>query len=245
MILRRVIEHVQNQDWTAIVIDLVIVVVGVYVGIQAQTWDTERENRAIERQYLSSLHDELWNQIEENEDRVAMYQDRLAALREVTENFDVVGDVTRLGPGHCRAIARSHTYVGRIGVTTIPPTIGELLSTGRLQLIRNKELRLAIVSYSQSVEGIRQLSSDLQLDRIVLSRRYPGLITLDLREQNNPSCDFDAMRQSSAFRNDMADNGYRFGSYVNDVVAGQQALRIDLHELLDQELQKSHANNTS
>jgi hypothetical protein len=34
MILRRVIKHFRNQEWTAIAIDFVIVVFGVFVGIQ-------------------------------------------------------------------------------------------------------------------------------------------------------------------------------------------------------------------
>ena len=34
MILRRVIQHVKKQEWTAIWIDLMIVVVGVFIGIQ-------------------------------------------------------------------------------------------------------------------------------------------------------------------------------------------------------------------
>ena len=54
MILRRVIQHVRKQEWTAIGIDLVIVVVGVYIGIQAQAWNAAREDRGIERQYLWS-----------------------------------------------------------------------------------------------------------------------------------------------------------------------------------------------
>lgn len=36
MLLRRVISHVRKQEWTAIGIDFVIVVVGVFVGIQVQ-----------------------------------------------------------------------------------------------------------------------------------------------------------------------------------------------------------------
>ena len=43
MILRRVIEHIRKQEWTAILIDLVIVVVGVFIGIQVSNWNTERE----------------------------------------------------------------------------------------------------------------------------------------------------------------------------------------------------------
>ena len=34
MILRRVIEHVRDQSWTAIGIDFLIVVIGVVVGFQ-------------------------------------------------------------------------------------------------------------------------------------------------------------------------------------------------------------------
>lgn len=242
MILRRIIQHVQSQNWTAVLIDLVIVVVGVYIGIQAQAWHTERDNRAIERQYLLSLHEQLSNMIESNEDFVVAAKDRLEALSEVTVNFEVTGDTSQLGLRHCRAVTRSHIYVGRI---VIPPTIEELLSTGRLQLLRNAAMRLAIISFSQAIEGIRQLNSDIQSDRAVLSRLHPSLITLGLQDQNNVTCDFDAMRRSIAFLNDLADNSYRHEAYVRNVVIGQQDLRVHLHALLDRELQLAHPNSTT
>jgi len=37
MILRRIIAHFRKQEWTAIGIDFVIVVVGVLVGLQSMT----------------------------------------------------------------------------------------------------------------------------------------------------------------------------------------------------------------
>ena len=42
MILRRVIHHAKKQEWTAIAIDLVIVVVGVFIGIQVSNWNADR-----------------------------------------------------------------------------------------------------------------------------------------------------------------------------------------------------------
>jgi hypothetical protein len=42
MLLRRVIKHVRKQEWTAIAIDFVIVVVGVFIGIQAANWNEAR-----------------------------------------------------------------------------------------------------------------------------------------------------------------------------------------------------------
>ena len=240
MILRRVIQHVQNQNWTAVMIDFVIVVVGVYIGIQAQAWHSDRDNRAIERQYLLSLHEQLVDLIGDSEDFVVGAQDRLAAFGEVKANFEIPSKSSELEPQHCRAITYSHIYVGQI---VAPPAIEELLSTGRLQLITNAEMRLAIVSYSQAIESMRQLNYDIQSDRVVLSRRYPSLITLDLQDQGEVTCDFDAMRRSAAFLNDLADNGYRHEAYVRRVVMGQRDLRADLHALLDGELKITHPNN--
>lgn len=46
MLLSRVIEHVKAQNWTAIGIDFVIVVVGVFIGIQVANWNEVRNNKA-------------------------------------------------------------------------------------------------------------------------------------------------------------------------------------------------------
>lgn len=42
MLLRRVIEHVRAQNWTAVALDFVIVVVGVFIGIQVSNWNAAR-----------------------------------------------------------------------------------------------------------------------------------------------------------------------------------------------------------
>lgn len=238
MILRRVIQHVRRQEWTAVFIDLIIVVVGVYIGIQAQGWNAERENRTIERQYLQSLHVQLLELIESNAVRVVDGTDRMAALQEVAENLEAIGEPAKMEIRHCGAISASHIYVGRI---VVPSTIQELISTGRLHLIRNNALRLAIVSYSQTIEGYRQLNADIQSDRAVLSRIYPSMITLRLHDDRDVVCDFEAMRQSLAFKNDLADNSFRHTAYVTNVVVGQQELRKDLHALIDSELGIAHA----
>ena len=85
MILRRVIQHVRNQEWTAIAIDLVIVVVGVYIGIQAQAWNVQRENREVENRYLLNLHDEILSMIDDDSERVAAEQGELEAMMSVVK----------------------------------------------------------------------------------------------------------------------------------------------------------------
>lgn len=55
MILRRVIAHVRKQEWTAIGIDFVIVVVGVFVGIQVANWNEQRLEQAKAQAYLARI----------------------------------------------------------------------------------------------------------------------------------------------------------------------------------------------
>lgn len=59
MILRRVIRHVRKQEWTAIFIDFVIVVVGVYLGIEVGNWNDARDARADYRGALARLAVEI------------------------------------------------------------------------------------------------------------------------------------------------------------------------------------------
>ncbi|HBK92389.1 MAG TPA: hypothetical protein DDZ68_12025 [Parvularcula sp.] len=70
MILRRVIAHFRKQEWTAIFLDFVIVVAGVFVGMQVTNWnaaiaENRREAQIVEdmladlaidrRQYMSGM----------------------------------------------------------------------------------------------------------------------------------------------------------------------------------------------
>ncbi len=59
MILRRVIQHVKKQEWTAIWIDLVIVVVGVFIGIQVANWNEDRASRNSEVRHLEEIAEDL------------------------------------------------------------------------------------------------------------------------------------------------------------------------------------------
>jgi hypothetical protein len=59
MILRRVIEHVKTQHWTAIWIDLLIVILGVFIGIQVSNWNSERADRSAEKRHLEEIAEDL------------------------------------------------------------------------------------------------------------------------------------------------------------------------------------------
>ncbi len=55
MILRRLTQHIRAQNWTAVAIDFVIVVVGVYLGIQIGNWNAERLEQQRREQIVGAL----------------------------------------------------------------------------------------------------------------------------------------------------------------------------------------------
>jgi hypothetical protein len=54
--LLRIAEHLRTQNWTAIAIDFVIVVLGVFVGIQVANWNDERRTQQREAEFIARLH---------------------------------------------------------------------------------------------------------------------------------------------------------------------------------------------
>ena len=83
MLLRRVIRHVRNQEWSAISIDLLIVIIGVFSGIELGNWNAEREAANLERSYL----DRVAAEIDANSALFAEYIQVESNGRAATERF--------------------------------------------------------------------------------------------------------------------------------------------------------------
>lgn len=59
MIVRRIREHVATHNWFAVAIDVLIVVVGVFLGTQVNNWNENRIEAARAQSYRTRLLDEL------------------------------------------------------------------------------------------------------------------------------------------------------------------------------------------
>lgn len=91
MLFRRLAEHVKAQNWTAVALDFVIVVVGVYIGLQVSNWnETRSENERIATQ-LASFRAEIILARDNFGMFKAYYEDRVedvATLRRRLESGD-------------------------------------------------------------------------------------------------------------------------------------------------------------
>ena len=80
MLLRRVIEHVRDQNWTAVAIDFVIVVIGVFVGIQVANWNEQLADERLGREYAVRLREDLEQDLASRRTLVDYYRVVLASV---------------------------------------------------------------------------------------------------------------------------------------------------------------------
>ncbi len=73
MLLRRVTEHVRKQNWMAVALDFVIVVVGVFIGVQAANWNEARADQTRARGYIERIQSDLKADVARYENRMRFW----------------------------------------------------------------------------------------------------------------------------------------------------------------------------
>lgn len=178
MILRRVIDHVKHQNWTAVVLDFLIVVIGVFIGIQVSNWNAEVADRRTEMEYLRQLQSDLRNIYAEIEAQIEFEQFHANLADEVFElirNDASENRAPRIGMG-------LNELTVRRTLRTQSPTFLDLQSSGKLEIISDLELRAAIISYfygTSRLEAALDKNNAAFVDRAfveyVLSKNIPPL----------------------------------------------------------------------
>ena len=74
MVIRRIREHVAAHNWFAVGIDIAIVVIGVFLGIQASNWNVARVERDEVRAYRTQIIDDLTANEQELVERIHYYR---------------------------------------------------------------------------------------------------------------------------------------------------------------------------
>lgn len=56
---RKILEHLKQQNWIAIVLDLLIVIVGVVIAMELSSWQHRLKDKEDQEHYLQALRDDL------------------------------------------------------------------------------------------------------------------------------------------------------------------------------------------
>lgn len=239
MILRRISEHVKAQNWFAVGIDLVIVVVGVFIGLQVQQWaDAQREAR-LERAYTERLRTEVLNLMATRAPLVEA-RNRFNAGLATTTRALFEEQPRALSDLECASVAYSYAISNPTDDLAV---LIELQSTGQMSVFSSPRVSAALGAFLLVRARSRDSHAGITRSQLNLHLRHPDLVRVTAPSDIATSsfsygsfrCDLDGMRASPQFRNDYELNQTNFALHTRDnanVDASLLALNQVLVEVL-------------
>lgn len=150
MILNRIASGIKNQDWFVVVIEIFIVVIGIYIGLQVDDWNKARQDRVEEQAYLERLYQDLDATIgeiqKEIEELELWYQQGQKAVQVLKAG--TLGDVSKEDFEWGLVVAPRSV----LGIYELA-TVEEMISSGRIGIIQNQDLRTAIARVNIEVKN--------------------------------------------------------------------------------------------
>lgn len=202
MILRRVTAHFRRQEWTAIALDFLIVVVGVFIGLQASNWNEMRRERALEREYLERLHSDLQESLAMRSDREEWNASRVAQQALILNDLrsGVLPEEDR------EAFQQGLAYFGFVGSIDVDwSTVDELQSTGAMNIIRDVGLRSLILRTDSELRRRQAIIENFYQSIYAFRQEIGGQFGVTQftgeREAVELSYDFEALAADTRFIN--------------------------------------------
>ena len=246
MLFRRVAEYLREHNWTAVAIDFVVVVIGVFLGMEAQQWAEERGRVRLEAAYTQRLHDEVVELQATRSPLVNIRERWHSGLKTATEAL--YGDEGRsLSAEECLSIGFSHIVSNP---TDDLASLLELQSSGGLAMFRDERVSAALRSYLLARARTRDALAGSASSPMQLASRYPALVRVmsasdtETMTLGTYRCDVEGMRSSQPFLNDYEIAQTNFSLHVRANGGLNESLGA-LHRVLDEALGVFHRDPSS
>lgn len=224
MILRRLANAFRKQDWTTVSVEIAIVMMGIFLGLQVNGWNQSRIDRAEEAVFLQALYRDV---VELEKTSNQLIELRLEALEAIGAASDVLyGSVEwrDLTERECDVISTSHSP--GIVATSLPSWTA-LRDAGRTSIVRNGDLKRGLATLTQKQESLDRIMYISEIQGYDLLATHPELfekkpVRSELKEAPErihyttaDRCDAKALSQNQAAMNALASNMNRYSSVVN------------------------------
>ncbi|MEM1402772.1 MAG: hypothetical protein AAGG55_05525 [Pseudomonadota bacterium] len=224
MLLRRLADAMRRQDWFTVLLEIFIVMVGIFLGLQANAWNQSRIDRAEEAVFLKALYEDI---LALEESSSALVELRVQELEAIASGSDVLFGKTEwreLTEFECHAISASH----RPGIiATSLPSWAALRDAGRTGIVTGPDLRRDLATLTQKRESLDRIMSVAEQANSDLLSMHPKLFRMTPVRTKLPeaperiyftteaSCDSRALSQDQVALTRLAANMNRFSSVVS------------------------------
>jgi hypothetical protein len=223
MILRRLTDAFRKQDWFTVLVEIMIVVLGVFLGLQVNNWNAARQNRVEEARLVTQLLSDAENAVLSKQRFLAQTGERMDMLADALEIIQYGGLETTLSDEQCTVVWQSNII---IWPSSDIVTLDEILSTEGLGSLSNQDLRIALLEYQS---GRREIAGNVNFLRAEFQNvvdHFPEAFTASIQPSDQSSqvqCNLPEIRGSAAVQNALVGNFTRSG-----IMMGQANREIGL-----------------
>jgi hypothetical protein len=178
MLLRRFLTHFKTQNWTAIIVEFLIVVVGIFVGLQVDQWNQERKERVLESQYVLSIKRDLQADIAELDRTIELARKRAQSGRLLITSLNE----NRIDSNPTEFVWAVYNSLWLNYPSYTRTTVDELSSTGNLRIIRDESLKSSLAEYYAMVYRHEQFTVNWRDMQIALEHTFPAIMDFATRE---------------------------------------------------------------
>ena len=168
MLLRRMIDHVKAQNWMAVGLDFVIVVLGVFIGIQVSNWNDARDEDETEHLILGRLESDF-------EEIVALEAHYLTTVDEALAASETLLDLILADPSVVGTAELCDLMDPLRAFRPAPApsaTYGQLVANGDMGLLTDEVLREKLARF-ESQRDTHVVRFDMTMDTsLTLSRPF-------------------------------------------------------------------------
>ena len=174
MILRRIANGLRRHDWTAVLIELLVVVIGLLLGLELNDWSNNLKDRGLAEAYYDQLILDLEADVATGESGIQT-ADHNVAMGDLIYRAATRGNLDGVGDGDLVLALIVAGFTERPLVTR--HTYDELISTGRLRLIKDAEIKRALALYYSRSRYSRQWDALIQHEQMRYRDAIRGVLT--------------------------------------------------------------------
>ncbi len=205
MIIRRITDAFRKQDWFTVAVETLIVVFGVFIGLQVNNWNAARVERNSEQVLLLRLQEETRSLLDTQKKELAAQSPRIEMLTDAHSVMFSRAPSRLLTKDECWALVVSHWLPSP---TEALSSLDELISSGRFDLISNPSVKTALRDYAVVQERSRSARAE-ETNDIPANGKVTddGLVW-------RYKCDIDKIRGNTGLLSEYSDNAARLNSYL-------------------------------
>jgi len=177
MPIRRISKHLKEQDWFAVWLDLIIVFLAVFIGLQADNWNEERLAKSNAKIYYARLIDDLRAEEITRLSRITYYEQTLAhgeaALHALNQSAPVMGE---------EFLVDLYQVTQIWNYTPQRATYDELVSIGIANAIPDVQIRSRLANYYLGLQNSKEIQQERMPFRQNIRRYMPHIVQNAVRE---------------------------------------------------------------